>query len=859
MNENNLDYVIFNNRRYYLEKGKLDLNLKEISEIKQIANINNLSYLNELNLQHNKLTILNSFGDHPYLKILQLNNNNIEKIENLEGLENLEELNLSNNKISEINGLEKLVSLRMLDLYDNKITEIKGLDKLVNLEQLILSKNKIEEIKGLDKLRNLKILILAVNKITKMIGLEKLNNLKELHLGVNNIEEIKGLDKSFDLEILDLRRNKIKEINGLNNLKNLRFLKLADNEELTDLINKFGGFGHGFVNFPYNYVKYCRNEYVIFQNEFFFIEDKPKNLLGFNFNKNILTLQGFGIRDINEIKGLANLTHLEGLMLDHNQISNIKGLEKLENLKMLWLSNNKIEKIEGLEELQKLQELILSKNKIHEIEGLDNLINLEILKIEKNHIKKIRNLNKIEKLNQLSLSNNEINEIQGLDSLVNLESLILKNNKIREIKNLNKLEKLKVLSLATNEIEEIKNLKLLKNLETLSLTNNKDLSKLEGLKDLTSLRELIISDTNISKIENLDSLINLEKLYLRDNKISKVEGLENLINLNFIDLENNKINSILLNTLKVDNKAFCFISYCILKPIIEELEDIIIWSNLIEIYPFLKILNFKNLNKIVKFLRNFEVLREKGNILSIVTPKYLSKELDKILLPRSEMEELEYEIISQELKIKNIETTKRFVNYVLKNDLSNFSLYKTKNGIKRASIEHLQHQLAIYDTPNQKSFFSKNSFEYRINQLEGFFSSRQKPEMQVIKFAFINNEVYHGGNTAGINFLDKNARWNLICISKEKKEDVDAKIESFVVQIDKIYSRKWDSIYVLSSDLQIVNFFLINYESSSLTSLFFITDLDDHNLDSNTSLKRYEQTEFDINIYYRVNQKELFD
>ena len=131
--------------------------------------------------------------------------------------------------------------------------------------------------------------------------------------------------------------------------------------------------------------------------------------------------------------------------------------------------------------------------------------------------------------------------------------------------------------------------------------------------------------------------------------------------------------------------------------------------------------------------------------------------------------------------------------------------------------------------------------------------------MQVIKFAFINDEVYQGGNTAGINFLDKNARWNLISVSKEKKEDVDAKIVSFVVQIDKIYSRKWDSIYVLSSDLQIINFFLINYESSSSTSLFFITDQDDHNLDSNTSLKRYEQTEFEINIYYRINQKEILD
>ena len=167
--------------------------------------------------------------------------------------------------------------------------------------------------------------------------------------------------------------------------------------------------------------------------------------------------------------------------------------------------------------------------------------------------------------------------------------------------------------------------------------------------------------------------------------------------------------------------------------------------------------------------------------------------------------------------------------------------------------------MAIFDAPNQKSFFKKTFFEPRINQVEGFISSRQKPEMLVIKFAFINDEVYQGGNAAGISFLDKNARWNLISISKEKKEDVDAKIESFVVHIDKIYSRTWDSIYVLSSDLQIVDFFLVNYESSSSTSLFFLTDQDDHNLDSNTSLRRYEQTEFEINIYYRMNQKERLD
>lgn len=859
MVENNLDYIIFDNQKIYLESGKLNLNLKRISEIEQIENFDRLTYLTELDFQHNKLSVLKSFGNHPYLKKLQLNDNKIEKVEDLEGLENLEELDLSNNKLSEINGLEKLVNLRKLDIYNNEIIEIKGLDNLINLEELILSKNNIEEIKGLDKLRNLKILVLSDNKISKIKGLENLNNLKELYLGKNIIEEIEGLNKLINIETLDLRSNNINKISGLNNLKKLRYLKFADNKEIYGLINKFGGFGTNFVNHPYNYVKYCRNEYVIFQNEFFFLEERPENLIGFQYNKNVLTLQGLGIRDINEIKGLENLPHLEGLLLDHNQISAIKGLEKLENLKMLWLSNNKIKNIEGLEKLQQLQELILSQNEIQEIEGLENLINLEVLDHRKNNIKEIRNLDKLEKLKELTLRNNQIEEIKGLDRLVNLESLTLKDNKIREIENLDNLEKLKKLSLVSNKITEIKNLENLKNLETLALSDNKQINKLKGLDNLKTLRELFISDTNISKIEDLESLENLETLFLKSNKIDKIEGLETLINLSFIDLENNNINSTLLNSLKVDNKAFSLISYCILKPIIEELEDKIMWSSLVEKFPYLDKLHFTHLNKFIKEIRDVEILRENGNILSVVTREYLATELDKLLIPRKENEELEYEIISQELKIKNLDRTKRLVNYIIENELSDFFLYKSQNGINKASTEQLQHQLAIFDAPNQTPFFKQNLYEPRINELERFLVSRQKHEMIVFKIAFVNDGVYKGGNSAGINFLENNARWNLLSISKEKKEDVDALIESFVVQIDKIYSRKWDSIYVLSSDLRIVNFFLMNYEDSSSTSIFFITDQSDHNLDSNNALKRYEQSEFEINIYYRINQKEKLD
>ncbi len=391
-------------------------------------------------------------------------------------------------------------------------------------------------------------------------------------------------------------------------------------------------------------------------------------------------------------------------------------------------------------------------------------------------------------------------------------------------------------------------------LEKLSLSGNNRISKIKELSFLTFLKQLFISHTDISKIENLENLSNLETLDLKNNKISEIKGLENLTNLNYITLDNNEIEPKLFKSLKIVNHPLLFVSYCILKTIIENLEDRIIWSNLLEDNPYLDKINFKNLNIISKSLRYVEVLRQNDNILSIVTPEYLKNKLDKLLIPRAENDEYEYELISQELKLKNIESTKKFITYVLENDLSEFSLYKTKNGIKKASTEQIRHQLAIFDAPNQMYFLKKGLFELRINQLEGFISSNLKSKIQVFKYAFINDGVYQGGNGGGINFLDKNARWILISVSKEKKEDVDAKIESFVIQIDKLYSRKWDSIYVISSDSEIINFFLTNYEGSSSTSIYFITNPDDNNLQSNTSLKKYEQTEFEINIYHKNNQ-----
>jgi hypothetical protein len=72
------------------------------------------------------------------------------------------------------------------------------------------------------------------------------------------------------------------------------------------------------------------------------------------------------ISEINEIKGLDELTDLQELRLQYNNISEIKGLEKLTNLQVLELQNNHIEVIKGLENLTKLTQLNLYQNPVYE-------------------------------------------------------------------------------------------------------------------------------------------------------------------------------------------------------------------------------------------------------------------------------------------------------------------------------------------------------------------------------------------------------------------------------------------------------------------------------------------------------------
>lgn len=126
------------------------------------------------------------------------------------------------------------------------------------------------------------------------------------------------------------------------------------------------------------------------------------------------------------------------------------------------------------------------------------------------------------------------------------ERLNLYNKKIANITDLEGLEKigsLKVLNLQFNNITRIEGLDHLANLKELGLSFNL-IETISGIEELKNLEHLDLSSNNIHSIEGIDHLTNLKFLDLRNNDIDEIKGLEKLVNLRKLYLGGNKITEI---------------------------------------------------------------------------------------------------------------------------------------------------------------------------------------------------------------------------------------------------------------------------------------------------------------------------
>jgi Leucine-rich repeat (LRR) protein len=222
------------------------------------------------------------------------------------------------------------------------------------------------------------------------------------------------------------------------------------------------------------------------------------------------------------IFNLKALTKLEGLSIFSGKKIVLEGLEHLKNLKYLSLEGSRL-KVKGIDQLPKLE--YLGCNAANNINKIGEMKSLKFLVLDIDWDFKIKGLEQFPNLEKLSISGGDKNSTIGY--LPNLKVFSPSTGeKPHDIyKGLPNLEEL---DLEYNYLEELPDFSSLSKLKVLNLSENHDLSNIEGLRHLKSLKQLNLYDTNIKDLSVLNTLEHLKEVNLCGIGISYEEGKKQL-------------------------------------------------------------------------------------------------------------------------------------------------------------------------------------------------------------------------------------------------------------------------------------------------------------------------------------------
>ncbi|OUR94817.1 hypothetical protein A9Q84_17050 [Halobacteriovorax marinus] len=655
------------------------------SELEDISALSNFTYLTYLNLNFQfinnisslktltkleglqlKLVPVKDFSPIKDLKLKQLSIGKISRIGSRSGWRRFQSGLYSERDLSPVFNIK---TLKVLDLSGNGYYEIKGVNKLKELISLDISSDVFGEdlnyLSGLNKLESLS----AIAKLptgeeysdgssinwtflTDISVLREFTNLKELYLRGHSVKNISPLSNLTKLKHLSLSNNLISDISPLTNLKKLKMLDISRSAI-------------------------------------------PKSE---------------SIPAITNIMPLVNLTRLEELTLNYQDISNITPLMPLANLKTLSLDgNNKINNIEALKYMQNLRIFSFSCVKVFspEIGFSSEIINQNMTKCDKPILTDLSPLKDLVWLLSINLSFNNIEDITPLKNLRYLRDLRINGNKINDISTLENLQYLKVLDLSENNVIDITAIEKLENLTSLDASTN-PISKWINFKLNPYLTSINLSSTNLSSLKILEDLSFLQLLSINDNEITDFSPIANFVTLRTLSANKNKISD-LIDLNKLSQLEVLQLSE-------NDISDITQLN-----IPSLKFLNLSknNISSIESLakLRNLSLLYLDNNNVRDIMPLY-KLPLTSVNLSNNVIEEigpLSESIIIWTLglsgnPIKNIASLSSLEN------LSNLTLSNTL--VTNYDVLHMLPELSDLDVSNQ----NLNSLDAFVGLDLGYFN-----------------------------------------------------------------------------------------------------------------------------------------
>uniref|UniRef100_V5ERB7 Protein phosphatase regulatory subunit n=2 Tax=Kalmanozyma brasiliensis (strain GHG001) TaxID=1365824 RepID=V5ERB7_KALBG len=319
-----------------------------------------------LNVSHNRLTSMASFGHLLHLEELDISGNQIDSLTHLSCLKHLHTLKADGNAISSLDGIDKIRSLAHVSLSGNRLKGINlATTQWAGLETLDASHNQLISIRGLSLMRRLKSLNVDHNDLNMvdlspvMPRLRVLRVSGNVHLQTLDVAPAKRL-RTLYADYCDLDR--IQNLDLLESLDNLSMRQQAEAaitwpaDQLRDVRRLFlsgNAFPQGISTTTA--IQEARKP----------ITAPPSSLPALSqplrfLNLVYLELSACQLMQLPE--DLAEVApNLRSLNLDHNLISTLPSLSGMQRLKRLSLVGCRVKKsksiitaVRGLSELQVL-------------------------------------------------------------------------------------------------------------------------------------------------------------------------------------------------------------------------------------------------------------------------------------------------------------------------------------------------------------------------------------------------------------------------------------------------------------------------------------------------------------------------
>ncbi|WP_448569533.1 leucine-rich repeat domain-containing protein [Thalassotalea ganghwensis] len=139
-------------------------------------------------------------------------------------------------------------------------------------------------------------------------------------------------------------------------------------------------------------------------------------------------------QEISDLSSLADLTSLEELYLQNNQLTSLETLPFMPQLKVISVAGIKeLITTQGIENAPNLIELQANKASLSSLSGVETLMHLKIFAAMQNQIIDLSSLTELTQLTEVILSYNKISDVTALANKPQLKQLSLHNNPITDI------------------------------------------------------------------------------------------------------------------------------------------------------------------------------------------------------------------------------------------------------------------------------------------------------------------------------------------------------------------------------------------------------------------------------------------